>query len=501
VGLTGLVSLLWFGAEGAARTLLTVSLALVGVVGMGRLCGRMGLRGPGRYLAGLVLLAGPGTAALVGRGSWLALAAAAVLPWSVRAAFLHPRDLTSSRLWHIGWALLFGLLTAAFSPLLAIVPLITVGVWRALGGDRANYLLAGVCLAGGLAGAAFLIGDPAWVTDPALRLDVAISDWWPAVIVVASLPLVLAAPRLRLVGLTGGLLSLSALVVARIVSPPPGVQEAVLIVASFGAALVVASALDGLSRNVLRVVASLGAIALLVMSASTFLNGRLGLPGGDVNERLAFAVTLADGPDPGRILYASAERNLVPGEARPGPGFWYRVVDGAGTTHDEVWLPPDHTGDLELARTLTDVASGAELRPGASLGEFAIEWVVLEGPSFVLDDALLAQLDLVRTPLDPESRVFDNRNSVPLAGTEAAPWTRQGTGFAGFGSGSPVPLAVEYDEGWEPDAVDNGWSTLVSGDEGRAYYSAGVAQVLPPIVTSLALAGAGAMIGLGRRRK
>ena len=501
VGLTGLVSLLWFGAEGAARTLLTVSLALVGIVGIGRLCGRIGLRGPGRYLAGLVLLAGPGTAALVGRGSWLALAAAAMLPWAVRSAFLHPRDLKSSRLGHIGWALLTGLLTAAFSPLLAIVPLITVVVWRALGGDRVDFQLAAACLFGGLAGAAFLIGDPGWLTDPALRLELTISDWWPAVIVVASLPMVLAAPRLRVMGLAGGLLSLAALVLARLAPLPPGVQEAALIVASFGAALVVASALDSLSRNVLRLVASLAAIVVLVMSANTFLNGRLGLPRGDVNERLAFAVTLADGPDPGRILYASVERHLVPGEARPGPGFWYRVVDGLGTTHDEVWLPPNQTGDLELARTLTDVASGAELRPGSSLGEFAIEWVVLEGPSFVLDDALLAQLDLVRTPLDPESRVFDNRNSVPLAGTEAAPWTRRGTGFEGIRTDSAVPLAVEYDEGWEPDAIENGWSTLVSADEGRAWYSASATQMLLPIATLSALVGAGVMILLGRRHK
>jgi hypothetical protein len=303
------------------------------------------------------------------------------------------------------------------------------------------------------------------------------------------------------VGLTGSLLSLASIVVARIVPLPPGVQEAVLIVASFGAALVVAAALDGLSRNLLRLVASVAAIVLLVMSANTFLNGRLGLPRGDVNDRLAFAVTLADGPDPGRILYASAERDLVPGEARPGPGFWYRVVDGVGTTHDEVWLPPNRTGDLELARTLTDVASGAELRPGASLGEFAIEWVVLEGPSFVLDDALLAQLDLVRTPLDPESRVFDNRNSVPLAGTEAAPWTRQGTGFAGTPTDSPIPLAVEYDEGWEPDAVESGWSTLVTGDEGRAWYSTTGIQMLLPFATLGALVGAVASIVLGRRRK
>ncbi|HEY7823424.1 MAG TPA: glycosyltransferase, partial [Acidimicrobiia bacterium] len=108
-GLTGLISLIWFGAEGAARTIFTVVVALAGIVGMGRLAGRIGLRGAGRYLSGLVLIAGPGTAVLTGRGSWLALCAAAVLPWAVRSVFIHPHEFGRSRLTYVGWALLTGL--------------------------------------------------------------------------------------------------------------------------------------------------------------------------------------------------------------------------------------------------------------------------------------------------------------------------------------------------------------------------------------------------------
>ena len=67
-GLTGLVSWLWLGSEGATRTLMTIGLGFGAIVGMGRLGGRMGLRGPGRYLSGLVLIAGPGTALVSGRG-------------------------------------------------------------------------------------------------------------------------------------------------------------------------------------------------------------------------------------------------------------------------------------------------------------------------------------------------------------------------------------------------------------------------------------------------
>jgi GT2 family glycosyltransferase len=47
-GLTGIVSFVWFGAEGAARTILTLLFAAMAVLGMGRLAGRLGYRGPGR---------------------------------------------------------------------------------------------------------------------------------------------------------------------------------------------------------------------------------------------------------------------------------------------------------------------------------------------------------------------------------------------------------------------------------------------------------------------
>jgi GT2 family glycosyltransferase len=122
VGVTSLVSFLWFGLEGAARTVATILFAVLAVIGMGRLAGRLGFRGPGRYLSGLVLLAGPGTALLVGSGSWMALGAAALLPWTVRSVFLHPTDRTRSWLTHAGLVLLWALILTAMSPVLGLVP-------------------------------------------------------------------------------------------------------------------------------------------------------------------------------------------------------------------------------------------------------------------------------------------------------------------------------------------------------------------------------------------
>ncbi|HSM43880.1 MAG TPA: hypothetical protein VK969_02565, partial [Acidimicrobiia bacterium] len=458
VGLTGLVSLIWFGAEGAARTIATAALSLIGVVGMGRLAGRVGLRGAGRYLAGLVLIAGPGTAALVGRGSWLALGAAALLPWAIRSAFVHPHEFGRSRLTYAGWALITGLVRAALSPLLVLAPLVTVVVWRLLGGDRGSLLLAAVSVVGGVAGAAFLIGDPGWITDVSRELFVEIEDLWLVVLLVGAVPLLLVPGRARTVGLSGGLISLAGVAVGRLVPMGPGLQEAVLVMASLGAALVVAAALDSFSKNVFKLVAATGAVAILVMSTITVGNGRLGLPHGDDNERMAFAVTLGDEHGPGRILHAAVERDLISGEAVAGPGFWYRVLDGGGMTHDEVWLPEPRDGDAELAATLNDIASGTDLRPGEALAPFAIDWVVLEGPSFVLDDALLAQLDLVPTPLDPASRVYENEDARPLAGTEEVAWPRSGTGFEGDRTNVEIPIAFNFDDGWERAATRAGWS-------------------------------------------
>lgn len=497
---TGLASLIWFGAEDAARPIMTLIIALVGIVGMGRLAGRIGLRGPGRYLAGLVVIAGPGTAALAGRGSWLALCASAALPWAVRSAFVHPHEFGRSRLTYVGWALLMGAAVAVFSPLLALAPLLTVGVWRLLGGDRASFLLALVTLAGGLVGVAFLLGDPAWLTDITQRLNVSVNDLWLIFILVGSVPLLLSDSRLRTLGLTGGLLSLGAIAVARLIALSPGIQEAVLLMASFGTALVVATSLDGVSRNAFRLTAAIGGLVILVTSVTTLLNGNLGLASGDVNERLAFSVTLSEERDPGRILYASVERELIPGEARSGPGFWYRVVDGSGITQNQVWLPPFQEGDERLEQVLADIASGAQLRPGNALAPFAIDWVVLEGPEFVLDNALLAQLDLVPAPLDPESRVYENRESVPIAGTPEQPWSRSDGGFTGPSTGAEVPLAVSYDPDWEPDAKEDGWAMTVDGGSGSAWYSADPVELALPVASIVVVLGGLVMIFLGRRR-
>jgi GT2 family glycosyltransferase len=482
VGLTGLASLVWFGAEGAARTFGTILLGVMGVVGVGRLAGRVGVRGPGRYLAGVVLIAGPGTALLVARGSWLALAAAAVLPWAVRSAFVHPTEEGRSLLSRLGWALVLGTVLAALSPVLVAVPFLVVILWRLFGGRRARFGMSLVVPVGGVIAVPFLLGDPGWLTGAARNFGENASIIWPVAVAVAAIPALVEKG------------------VARGLALGPGLEQAVLVAASFGSALVVAAALNSLSRNVFRVVAVFGGAALLALSVPGVVNGRLGLPSGDVNDRLSFAATLAGPEGPGRILHVSVDRNLIPGEVRSGPGFWFRVLDGEGTTSQQVWLPEPLDGDNDLADALDDITAGAELRPGERLASFAIDWIVLEGPANPLDDVLMAQLDLVPVPLDRESRVFENLSASPLAGTAERPWLRSGVGFEGPSTSSPVPLAVNFDPGWSPSPRQASWFVEVDGSEGVASYETSQVNRYLEVAAVVVLAAGLALIGLGRIR-
>jgi GT2 family glycosyltransferase len=471
-GFAGLISLVWFGAEGAARTIATILFAVLAVLGMGRLAGRLGFRGPGRYLSGLVALAGPGTALLVGVGSWLALGAAAFLPWAVRSVILHPDDRGKSWLTHVGWVLLWTIVLTAVSPVLGVVPILAAVLWRLVGGSRSSLRLGLITLLAGVVALGFAYDDQGWLLDVDRRLGLSVADWWPVLIAVTTVPLMLVEGRTRRLGLFGAFIALGGMMLVRLPLGGPGVEEAALVLASFGSAIVVAAALDRLSIEPRRLLSAIGATSILVLSAGGLLNGRLGLPSGDVNERLAFASTLAEAGSPGRVLVVSTDRGLIPGEARPGPGLWYRTLDGQGTTLDEVWLPEPETGDLQLENAIDRMASGAELRPGALLAEFAIDWVVVEGPENPLDHVLASQVDLIPVPLVTGAQVLENPEAAPMAAVGQVAWSRQGTGFGGEPSNDLVALRVNYSAGWSPEPQLDDWFTRVSAAEGATAFAA-----------------------------
>jgi len=302
------------------------------------------------------------------------------------------------------------------------------------------------------------------------------------------------------VGTTGAVISLASMLAVRFPIGGPGIEEALMVLASFGAALVVAAGLDVISLEPGRVAAMIGALVVLAVSIGPLANGRYGLPSGEVNERLGFGAALAGGAGPGRILFASTERSDIPGEARAGPGFWYRVVDGSGITHDEGWLPPPLEGDGQLESTLARIAGGDELRPGGLLAPFAIEWVALDGPVFGLDDALIGQLDLMPTPLAPGLRVFENLSDAPLAHRDGEPWIRTGAGYTGQRGGT-VRIAVNHAEGWSPAGSPADWALGVDGSEGVARYRGDAVEVGLSLATAAALLGSLVLIGVGRMKR
>ena len=479
-GLTGLASFAWFGAEGAARVLMTIGAAFLAVLGMGRLGGRLGLRGPGRYLSGLALLAGPGTAVLVGAGSWLGVIAASLLPWAVRASFVDLPETDKKRLPRFAWVIIWSLLLAAMSPVLVVVPLIIGLLARALGNVGSRIWLGLAAILGLLIALPFLLGDPGWLTDTSRRLGLEVAASWPFLLTIAVLPLLYVEEGIGRIAVTGGVLSLGSLVLLHVPYGGPGFEEALLILASFGSALVVAAALDRLSLEPKRLLASVAAVAVLILSIGSMADGRLGLPAGDINQEYGFAETLAGGAGPGRILVLSEERMMIPGEARSGPGLWYRVVDGSGMTEDEAWLPDSLPGDEKLAMAIEHMASGSDLRPGSTLAEFSIDWVVIEGPETYLDDVLAVQLDLVPTPLDEQARVYENPGSMPMAAVASAPlageeepgsfWVRDGTGFSGAATSEPIRLSLNADPRWSPDPQAADWAVSVAGGDGTARY-------------------------------
>jgi hypothetical protein len=185
-----------------------------------------------------------------------------------------------------------------------------------------------------------------------------------------------------------------------------------------------------------------------------------------------------------------------------GSGFYYRLVDGEEMTLDEVWLPPPGAGDRSLAAVLDRIATGAELRPGELLAPFAIDWVVLSGPEFRLDEVLVAQLDMVSTPLYEDLRVFEIPGARPLAEADSGEaWIRRGIGFAGEPGSGRVSLAVTYDPGWQPEPQPAQWSVEVAASDGLALYRGPSIRSILAGVTIALTALALLLIGLGRRRR
>jgi hypothetical protein len=396
--------------------------------------------------------------------------------------------------------LVLGWIVAALSPALLVVPVLSALIWSVQGGTRARLELALATSVGGLAAVSFLSGDIGWLLDDSRRLAPEIGTIGAGLVLICVLPQFIGESRNRRTAAIGGILGLGGLLIAYLGLWGPGVEEAALVAGSIGGAIAVGVSLDSFQRKIFPIVSGLAGIALLVISMATVLGGNLGLPSGDVNDDLSFAETLAEDGSARRILYLSTDRVLVPGEARPGPGVWYRVLDGTGTTFDEVWLSPERPGDEKLAATLTDLAGGGLLRPGEALGEFSIGWIVSNGPLNPIDTALDSQLDIVPLPLESVVRVYESDGAAPLAITDSGElWFKDGLGFSGDPGSGRVAISSNYTTGWEPSGGAVDWYTSVATSTGSATYGGHVVNIALGYLALATLLGGFALVVWGRR--
>lgn len=496
----GLVALVGLAAGGWSQGLLAVVGIVLGVAGTGRLLHRLGVSGPSRYLAGLVVLFGPFASMAARTGYWPAVVAAGVAPWVVASCI--PGEGSKTTQWGglvVGSMILAGLLPAGFViPLAAsAVAVVLLGMprsvlWRGVVGTGAGYLAASAYL---------LRTDPADLFGgfPQIGAPSPFLGMLASIAVAATL---LASPGERMrPAVWGGAIAGVGLAVAAWF-PQGEVGMASLVFGGLGVGVLTGAALPfdleaTRLRSSLDVVGSLAAGLLVVASLVGLPGGRAGLPEDRWSGRLDFVSSLAPEEGPGRVLVVGDPGSL-PGGWRVGNGYAYRLVWGTQPTLDQAWLPAEREGDRQLAAVLSEIDRGDVLHPGEALAEFAIRWIViLDGAP--LAQSLRAQVDLEPIPVAPDVVVFENTVARPRV--EAPGWVETRSGGEGPPSAESVRLADNAFPRWGPDWEQDGWANRMSASQGRLIYRNDPMGMWPALAAGVTLvAGLVAMV-VGRFRR
>lgn len=498
-GVAALWQILMLGQAGLARSLLTLAAFVAGVFGIGRLAGRLGVGGPWAYLAAVPLLFGLAAAYLADGGRWPALIALALLPAAL-ATVLGPPASSRREWWGMaGRSLVAVALVSAFVPWLAPAPLLFALAVRLMGRFDSRPLIALVGMLGGVIGVPYALARSGHLVDGVpMAVDL---DLLPFAVLVAAVLLGMVAGSWRASALAG-LLAFGGLTAARVLGPD--LQEAALALAGVGMGLAVAGATKvRKGRNLAATVATVAALALVGVSMAGLAGGRAGLgPDRWGSGEIGFMEMAASGAE--RSLLIAPGPEMLPGEARPGPGLWYRVVDAGEPTLDQAVLGPPAAGDQALHSVVSDLAAGATLAPGAALAEFGIRWVVAVGDSAAaLAPALDAQVDLAPLPLAEGISVYDNPQVRSVAESESGViWEREGDGYGGRSTDERVRLAIQGDDRWGPDWQSDGWAGTVDGASGAARFAGSALDRILVIAGGvILLAGIGlALWGRGAKR-
>ncbi|HEX7097958.1 MAG TPA: glycosyltransferase [Acidimicrobiia bacterium] len=493
-GPTGVATLVVLGNEELARSLVTLGAFVVGIFGVGRLAQRLGVGGPGAYLGGAAALFGLPASILATDGRWSALIGIGILPWALASVVGSPAIGRRRWLGQAGLATFFTGLVACFVPVLGIAPLLFAVGLKLTGRFRPRLLVSLVGTMAAVVAVPYLVSRRDVLMDGVpIRIDA-----HPLIVALVAVTLLLAMiARSWRAGTIAGALTFGGLAGSHFVGPD--IQEGLLAIAAVGLGLVVAAALRRGERNIFGWAGLAGGVVVFIVSLAGLAGGRGGLPPDTWGDRIGFVTLGATGVE--RALLIAPDPYGLPGESRPGPGFWYRLIDSRGPTLDQAILPPPGEGDDALASTVELITSGATLRPGAELAEFGVRWLVgTDQTSELIGPTLQAQIDMNTFPFAERLVVFENTVVRPVAVTEGGvPWQAAGSGFRGDPTDERVLLAYNGDPGWGPDWQPDEWAGTVSGRDGEAVYRrVGVEAVLVWAGTVISVLGLA--VGIWGRR-
>ncbi len=466
------------GGWTGVTTIISGAALVSGVIGVGRLSGRLGLTGVSRYVAGIAAVIGPFAVAIGEAGDWAGLVAIGVFPWFIDRSIAVWPATWRGRVGRVATLFAVAAVLGSFAPVALVAGAVTVIVVAAFTPGVGSSSLLTMILAldlGALAVSPYIAGvSPDAFFSGGADVDLVIGPVVGGAMVIAAVTAMVAgsAQAFRLAGIGISVVILGTGVALFDVGGDATIAAAVA--ASLGTGLIVAAALAiDLERSTIATsIQAIGlAAAVLVLGSSLLVigNGRQGLPSDAWSDRLDFVTGLSGDPDSVRTLVVGLPASM-PGDARLGDGYAYRVVTGEVPTLDQARLSPMRIGDRALQEALEHIVLGDELRPGEMLAPFAIEWVVVMDRSRFAD-AFGAQLDLTEVPLAEGVRVFRNDSYEPRVTTDGAPWEATYAGASGSADADlTVRIADNASVRFGPDWEQDDWANMVSGAVGEITY-------------------------------
>jgi len=425
---------------GSALLLLgTIALALLGIA---RLVRRMGAGSLAGFVAGWVYLGGAALVGVSSTGNWPALLAAGPLPWAIEAV-VAPAAEGRRRVGRLASAGLgAGFAAVAYPPVLVVVAFSGL-VWALV---ARRFGAAGLGLAATALGSLLILpyvlgGDLNHLLQAGLHPTIA-NEWlWLLGIGLGTALVAVFSSRTRLASIWwAGIMVSAGFLVSQSSTLAPGIVTVGLLAAALGASVLSANLVE-LEMPRVRLIGGATVAVLLFPAVLTVAQGRMGLPPDQWTDRLDFVRTLSTG-DPTRALLIGPPGSL-PGAARNLSGFDYRTIHGGQATLTQAFLAKPGALDLELRRVIDDhLLAGVDLRPGAALARFGIEWLVIVPGSVFPTEILERQVDLAARPIDTDLVVYQN-----LAYSAVSDPTQQGSASeiarrAGWGSGVLLVVLV-----------------------------------------------------------